>query len=304
MNDKFNRIRNFHQYAGLIILFFWFSVVYGQQKSDFKNLDVALISQVNQGSSYITFPTDIGNMEPLMFEANLIPNFILRENKTSRLVGVLTPQIIIRMYNEYSYPVRTPSYIPQVTAYYLIGKRTDKFMTTVFGRLAHHSNGQDDSLILDNGKINYISGDFATNYMEFGGILTSYNTHTNAVRFFKASFAYHPENSVHRLLGKIYSRHRINLNFSAFKLPKKTKLDKADFSMDIKLNFLLGNMSDLPTFSSERLQTSITFSYFPEFFEDFGLFVELYHGHDYYNVYYDKIRNIIRFGLMTNKLRF
>lgn len=77
------------------------------------------IARVNQGNSYITFPTDIGNIEPLWFEANLIPNFYIRQSKNSRLMAVLTPQIIIRMYQEESFPVRTPSYMPQLTFYYL-----------------------------------------------------------------------------------------------------------------------------------------------------------------------------------------
>jgi len=290
--------------ALLLLLILFSANISAQNDVAVKNLDPALIAQVNQGSSYITFPTDIGNIEPLMFEGNVIPNFILRENKSSRLVGVLTPQIIIRMYNEYSYPVRTPSYIPQLTTYYLIGNRKQNELLTVFGRFAHHSNGQDDSLILEDGSVNFISGDFATNYMEAGAIVTSFNKHTNAVRFFKASFEYHRENSVHRLLQGRYSRHRLNLGFSAFRLPKKDNLHKANMSVDLKMNILFGEMGGLSTFSSDRLQTSLVFSYFPKFFQDFGLFVEFYHGKDFYNVYYDYTRNMIRFGLMTNKLRF
>ncbi len=288
----------------LLNFVFFFFIKSNAQSVVLDNLDVALIAQVNQGSSYITFPTDIGNMESLMFEANLIPNFILRESKSSRLVGVLTPQIIIRMYNEYSYPVRTPSYIPQLTTYYLIGDRKKPELLTWYGRLAHHSNGQDDPLILDDGSVNYLSGDFATNFLETGLILTSFDKKTKAVRFFKAGFEYHPENSVHRELQGRYSRHRLNLSFSAFKLPEEEKNEKPKFSLDVRTNILFGDMGGVSTFSTDRLQTSITFSYFPQFFQDFGLFVEFYHGKDYYNVYYDKTRNILRFGIMTNKLRF
>jgi hypothetical protein len=288
----------------IILLLLVINASHAQEDVDIKNLDLALIAQVNQGSSYITFPTDIGNMESLMFEGNVIPNFVLRENKSSRWAGVLTPQIIIRMYNEYSYPVKTPSYIPQLTTYYLIGNRKKSELLTLFGRFAHHSNGQEDSLILEDGSVNFQSGDFATNYFEGGAIVTSFNKHTNAVRFFKMSFEYHPENSVHRLLQGRYSRHRINLAFSAFKLPRKDKSDKARMSFDLKTSFLFGNMGGLDSFDTDRIITSATFSYYPKFFEDFGLFIEFYHGKDFYNVYYDNTRNIIRFGIMTNKLRF
>lgn len=86
------------------------------------NLTLDKIALINQSDSYITFPTDIGNIEPLMFEANVNPSFVIRKRKDSKLMAVLKPQITIRMYHEESYPVRTPSYIPQISVYYLANK--------------------------------------------------------------------------------------------------------------------------------------------------------------------------------------
>jgi hypothetical protein len=105
----------------VLIFIFLFHVlsVFGQERDSIPPIGLTIISQVNQGNSYITFPTDIGNIEPLTFEGNLIPNFYLRQSTNSRLMGVLTPQIIIRMYEERSYPVRTPSYMPQITIIFL-----------------------------------------------------------------------------------------------------------------------------------------------------------------------------------------
>ena len=60
-------------------------------------LSLDKIAQVNQGESYVTFPFDIGNLEPLLFEANVSPNFKIRERKDSRLMAVLTSQIIINL---------------------------------------------------------------------------------------------------------------------------------------------------------------------------------------------------------------
>ncbi len=48
----------------------------GIMNDSLPTIDLKLISRVNQGNSYITFPTDIGNIEPLWFEGNVIPNFI------------------------------------------------------------------------------------------------------------------------------------------------------------------------------------------------------------------------------------
>ncbi len=288
----------------ILLILFIYGFSFSQEKKE-PNIQLSLISQVNQGNSYITFPTDIGNIEPLMFEGNVIPNFMIRTNKESRLLAVLTPQIIIRMYNEFSHPVKTPSYMPQITMYYLIGNKTQDELLTVFGRLAHHSNGQRDDLILPDGKINLESGDFATNYIEFGGIVTSLSNSTNAVKFLKTSFEYHPENSVHRLLSGRFSRYRWHNEFSAFKLPFKNKENqKAKFSLDVKTTWLFGEYVANSTFSIERLQASVTFSYFPNFLEELGFFIQLYQGKDFYNVYFNENRSMIRFGIMTDKLRF
>ena len=57
---------------------------FGQEKSDaIQEIGLTTLVQVNQGNSYITFPTDIGNIEPLWFEANLNPNFYIRVREDS-----------------------------------------------------------------------------------------------------------------------------------------------------------------------------------------------------------------------------
>ncbi|MGB5598642.1 MAG: hypothetical protein WBM66_07965, partial [Thiothrix litoralis] len=60
---------------------------FGQNTESMPEIGLVTIAQVNQGNSYITFPTDIGNIEPLWFEANLKPNFYIRQSKNSRLMG-------------------------------------------------------------------------------------------------------------------------------------------------------------------------------------------------------------------------
>ena len=71
----------------------------------------------------------------LFCQCNLSPNFKIRERKDSRLMAVLTSQIIIRMFDEYSYPVKTPSYIPQIAFYFLTGHKESANKLTLFGKL-------------------------------------------------------------------------------------------------------------------------------------------------------------------------
>ena len=298
---------NWHGYIPIFILFLM-PTTHAQKLNDsLPHLDLAKIAQVNQSDSYITFPTDIGNLEPLMFEANVNPSFVIRERKESNLMAVLTSQITIRMYNEASYPVKTPSYIPQITFYYLTGDKNPADHYTFFGKFAHHSNGQDGNFYNVDGNINLQNGNFATNFLELGMIKTSFSERLNASKFFKSSFELHPRSwMLDELYGK-YSGFRWHNAFFAYKLPVKMGHQgsvKADFSFKAETTYMFDNINDWDTFNLKRFNIGLTFYYHPKFLEDIGFFVQLYHGMDYYNIYFQHQLDVIRFGIMTELLRF
>lgn len=282
--------------------------IYSQSDEEAKyNFDLSLISEVHQGNSYFTIGGGLGNIEPLIFEANLIPNFIIRNNKEAKLMAVVTPQIILRMYNEESLPVRTPSYMPHITIYYSIGEKLSVDNFTVFGKIAHHSNGQEDDFYLENGDINYKSGNFSTNYFEAGIIKTFYDNNLKAAQFFSTSFQIHPEKLSDIELKGLYSFYRWNTQFAIFKLPyekSEKKKERANFSLKGQFTWLFGDVNDWDFFALERIIASITFYYHPSFLEDIGLFVQYYHGQDYYNIYFPISRDIVRIGFMTDQFRF
>ena len=291
----------------IILMFLLSFFALGQAADTQAKVGLKLISQVNQGNSYVTFPTDIGNIERLWFEGNVIPNFYLRKSKDSRLMGVLTPKIIIRMYQEESFPVRTPSYMPQITLYYMLNEKSDPNSSGVYGRVAHHSNGQDGVFFFDDGSINVESGNFATNFFELGFINTRFNPRFNAYQFFKTSLEVHPKSFILDELQGIYSQYRWYNTFSVFRLtPDNNHKDsrKPNISIKGETTWLFGDYNQLEGFSFERLNLSVTFYYHPEFLEDIGLFVQYYHGSDYYNMYFDHRLDVLRFGIMTEKLRF
>jgi len=265
------------------------------------------IAQVNQGDSFITFPTDIGNLEPLMFEANVNPSFVVRKRKDSRLMAVLTAQITIRMYNEESYPVKTPSYIPQISAYYLVGAKNSADRSTIFVKMGHHSNGQDGSFYNDDGNINLQTGNFATNFFEMGWLKTDYSSNLKAEKIFKTSLEVHPRSWMLQELHGQYSGLRWHNAFLAYKLPLKMGPRgsiKANFSLKAETMWSLDKLYDWDTFNIKRLNASVTFYYHPKFLEDIGFFVRYYHGMDYYNIYFQHRLDVIRFGIMTEILRF
>lgn len=300
------------KYRGYIALLLMLIVpkTYAQiiSKDTLPRLDLSKIAHINQADSFITFPADIGNIEPLMFEANINPDFVVREHENSRLMMVLTPQITIRMYNEFSYPVKTPSYIPQLSFYYLIGKTEDLRHLTVFGRLAHHSNGQNGDFYNKDGSINLDSGNFSTNFFEIGYIATSYSLGLKAVKFFKSSLEVHPKNWMYEEQVGQYSGLRWNNSFTVYKLPWDRsvfkKMRRANFSLKVETTWMLDQINNWSTFDTNRFSGALTLYYHPRFLEDIGFFVKFYHGQDYYNIYFRHRLSIIRLGIMTEILRF
>lgn len=290
----------------LLNLLIWQAPAQGVTDS-LPQFNLAKIAQVNQGDSFITFPTDIGNLEPLMFEANVNPSFVVRKRQDSRLMAVLTAQITIRMYNEESYPVKTPSYIPQISAYYAVSAKNSAEQSTLFVKLGHHSNGQDGSFYDADGNINLQTGNFATNFFEMGWLKTAYSSNLKAQKIFKTSLEVHPRSWMLQELHGQYSGLRWHNAFLAYKLPVKMGPRgsiKANFSLKAETTWSLDSLYDWDTFNIKRLNASITFYYHPKFLEDIGFFVRYYHGMDYYNIYFQHRLDVIRFGIMTELLRF
>lgn len=75
--------------TSVAFLFLISGLVKSQEVTKIDQVNLQLISDISGGNSYITFPSDIGNIEPLWFEAGLKPAFRLRKSRDARLMGVL-----------------------------------------------------------------------------------------------------------------------------------------------------------------------------------------------------------------------
>jgi hypothetical protein len=128
----------------------------------------------------------------LVFEAQLAPRIIILDSigKATRTVLdasrgawgwtlATSPMVRLRMFNEASSPVRTPSYMPKAIlqiAHLKNVSRSDDEDERLSGPVAmwlldtipfgHHSNGQNGSLFTSSGSINKTDGSFSTNYLE------------------------------------------------------------------------------------------------------------------------------------------
>ncbi len=277
----------------------------------------------NSEVGYITFLDGIGNLEPLWFEAKMVPNYLIRIRENSRTGLVLTPKVILRMYREESEPVATPSYMPQMTLYHQLSRaNSEKFnISYIFGRISHHSNGQDGKFFNEDGTINKDDGSFSTNFIEVGFFLTKlFSLQQNATEFFRSSFEYHPNGLQDKVLNKRYGNIRWHNDIQIFKFTKEsfTSIFSGNGKMEggsenrkvrpyfraiINTTFIFGEMENVDAFDlSKRFGGSISLSYNPKYLEDVRLFVQYYYGQDYYNIHFENTLSLLRIGLMADPL--
>jgi len=275
----------------------------------------------NSEVGYVTFLDGIGNLDPLWFEAKMVPNYLIRIRENSRTGAVLTPKVILRMYREDSQPVSTPSYMPQITLYHQL-KNFNLVKSNIFylfGRIVYHSNGQDGDFYNDDGTINTSNGTFSTNYVEVGFFLAKlFSFHPNATEFFRSSFEYHPKDMQDKVLNDKYGNVRWHNDIKIFKFTKETfssiftgngkregssenRKERPYFRAIINTTFIFGEMEDVDALDfSKRFGGSITLSYNPKYLEDVRLFVQYYYGQDYYNIHFDNTLSELRIGLMAD----
>lgn len=255
--------------------------------------------------SYISPQGGIGNIEPLVFEANITPYYSLFLNTDYKWGIELSPQFIFRMYNKDSYPIRTPSFIPKITFFnHIIDNYDYNHDWFTYISVCHHSNGQDGSFF-NSGKadINTFDGDFSTNYLEGGIFLSRFDKRRPfIINYLKLSLAYYfnQNSGLEKMYGKarLFSEYQTSFDFLGLFKQKKNNL-----SQKIKLEWIAGDIEGINSLDfKKRFIFSYTVSYKPAFLKDFALFSQFYYGQDYYNIYFNHTISVLRFGISAKTL--
>jgi hypothetical protein len=240
------------------------------------------VVRANQEPSYVAYAAGVG-VEPLIFEANIAPHFSVLP-KSWQVALFLTPKIVLRMFAEESTPVKTPSYMPRVTIVGWLQPRLDRLVFYASLMLSHHSNGQAGPFFDASGAVNHDDGDFTTNFFElsFTGV-----AHEQA--FFgwnTISLEWHPGfNQSPELEGR-YGLWRVHLkSMLATRLLWEGKLY---LKVSAILDDFQASTSRLSVGAAERFPIELRYSGRLPLI-DLGVFAGLYWGHDYYNIWFDRM---------------
>lgn len=125
--------------------------------------------------SYVSPPfLDLGNpKKSYILSADIQPQFVIG-GEWMPIPVHLTPRFKARIFhnnpetNDSSLPVRTPSFMPGLTAHIPLQNYSDEPEKIKYGSIAvfHHSNGQDGNEFNQDNTINLYNGNFSTNYIE------------------------------------------------------------------------------------------------------------------------------------------
>lgn len=248
------------------------------------------IVRANLERSYVAFPIGITGLEPLIFEADLVPNFSVLP-RSWNVALFLTPKIILRMFAENSAPVRTPSYMPRLTTFFWFDDDPTGPTAYYSAAFLHHSNGQSGEFYNANGSHNHDNGSFGTNYFEFAaypnfwqGPFLGWNT---------IVLEWHPRSFENAELRDTYGNLRLRLATTLYSHSGRYASD-----LSVGLTAILTEMRK-PTNASAlwaRFPIAIKYAVRPPSI-DVGFYAAYYQGQDYYNIWYDRFISVVQIGI-------
>ncbi|PKP52154.1 MAG: hypothetical protein CVT92_10325 [Bacteroidetes bacterium HGW-Bacteroidetes-1] len=306
-------MKNHLKYFSLFFLTLFPGVVTIAQK-EVPESDFFSSIRANQIDSYVTFMQGIGNLEPLVFEAMVAPVFLLRTNRKAQYGATLSTAIRLRMYAVESTPVRSPSYMPNVTFYHNIPNfhPDNDGSNYVFLMLGHHSNGQEGEFFLPDGSYNTQTGNFSTNYLEFGMFFNQKIVpFSNTSEYFKTSIEWHPKIEMSPELEGRYGFLRLHNSISInrfsfgnvksiFKNASQAYDEVPRVQLNVETTWIFGERNKAKTFDlSERFNLNLKIAFRPKVLKDVSLFARLYSGEDYYNMFFYRRINFLQVGLQA-----
>lgn len=283
------------------------SLAYSQLLKDSTISSISKFSMFREPSS-ILLGSGLGNLEPILFEGNVAPYFMLALSKNAKWGAELSTRIILRMYNAESYPIRTPSFIPKITFFYhLVDSKKRERDLFMYFTWFHHSNGQDGYFYnSDSTTLNTQSGSFSTNWIEGGVYISRPDPFlpyaSNNLKFYIA-WDYLQDMELNATYGRFryFLDLHNNINLSKlFRIHRQSYNNKNNLSkQSLHVGWIAGNLTDTKTIDSKRLILQYRLSFKPAILNDVSVFLQYDYGQDYYNIFYNRQINVVRIGIAS-----
>ncbi len=306
----------------------------GQPISEFRRIN-EIYTQLylyNAEIGYVCPPySDLFGPRTYILTADIVPHFFLLAGNRYRGALSFSPRVKLRIMNQYSYPIRTPSFMPSVTYHLRISDNTKRY-TYLTANITHHSNGQDGPETI-NGLPNLVNGNFSTNFAElsynFGftftkafqvnngrswGLLARHDTtDRNYISFFKIGLQQH-FGSDDYLPGR-YGFTRLNLRMNRIRLGQQVVrirtrdgrilrtlesyiTEKGRFVASAQWIFSRpGDYQPANVFRQINLELAYYYRLRSQYANSYLYAAVGYYGQDPYNIYFQDHYAFVRLGL-------
>jgi hypothetical protein len=257
------------------------------------------IYKSNRDLSYTSPKGELGSPVKFVLTGKLTTSYFLYAAKKSRFAFALIPDFTVKVIDERSAGVRTPSLKLGGMFYYKIHANPDQYKYASL-RFTHHSNGQDGQASNEDGSLNTRTGNFSTNYLtasyHFGN--TKSISADKSYQFnHEAGLEWHRWFDYEKALENDYGFTRINYTFSWRRLVAK----RENWRWNSGLSYAINKMTEykLPALK-KRLNAESSFHYsFPFMNKAYLMAAVGYYGEDPYNIYYRNKYSYVRFGVST-----
>lgn len=263
-----------------------------------QNAEYLSIYKENKEFSYTSPAGEIGAPVKYVINGRLTTSYLLLATEKLPVSFALVPDFTVKVIDERSAGVRTPSLKLGGVFYARIGQSAKDYKYASL-KFTHHSNGQDGEALNPDGNINTRNGNFSTNYLT----LTYHFGHRNnaAEKYHTANhdagLEWHKWFSYEKALENDYGFTRLIYNFSY----RRYVLEKENWRLNAGVNYAINKMDTYKIHAlKKRLNAETSFHYsFPFMRKAFLMAAAGYYGEDPYNIYYRDKYAYLRFGVSS-----
>lgn len=286
-------------------------------RNESANKEYINLYRENADFSYTAPAGELGAPSKYVINGRLTTTYMLVGSYKSPIAFAIIPDFTVRVRNEFSAGVRTPSYRLGGALYARLNANPENYQYGEFA-FTHHSNGQDQDALNTDGSVNTLTGNFNANYLtasyRFGHLTEtdadesyySFN-HRVGLQWYKF-FRYEPALD----LGFGFTRILYNFSWRKYGLIErharnkpKVKTEKETWRLNAEVSYAVNkipakNLANL----QKRLNAEINFNYSLPFMNNVFLMAAVgYYGEDNYNIYFQDHYGYLRFGLSSGFLR-
>lgn len=282
--------------------------------------------------SYTSPKGEIGAPSKYILMGKLTNTYMLLGTQNSRIAFAVIPDFTVRVRDEGSAGVRTPSFKLGGVLYGRIGSDYKKYQYAELG-FTHHSNGQDENAINDDGSLNTRTGNFSTNYLtasyRFGEEYLNRAEMSNSLNH-RIGLEWHKWFAYEKALENDYGFTRLLYNFSwrtytryistkanrSWRKNRKgitdntnskvSMLEKESLRFNFDFSYALNKMATHEFLAiKKRLNMEASLHGSLPFMNRAMLMISGgYYGEDPYNIYYRDSYPYIRVGISTGFMRY